>query len=302
MNLTPPPAPVPIRTSRRRPAAVGSARRTGRGRISLLRAVAVRSRVEFLQFYREPVQVVFGFAFPIVLFAIFATVFDDSWTMTDGTEVGLPSYYLAGMIAAAVMTSGFQSTAEIIATERDDRTLRRLSVSAMPRSAYLLGKIVLVLVNTAAQTAVLLAVARLLFDVPMPHAPLTFAWVLLLGTAAATAAGIAFASALPSGRAAIAAATPITVVLSFFSGSYIPMSELPTWLQNLGYVFPQAWIARGLRVSLLPEEFGEQIEIAPFGLEHLPALMLAALVLTAWLVVMLVLARTTFRWSPRDAG
>lgn len=281
-----------------RPAAPAPARRSP----GLVSAVAMRTRVELLQFYREPLQVFFGFAFPIVLFAIFATIFDQSWTMPDGTEVKTSTYYLAGMIAAAVMTSGFQSTAEIIATERDDRTLRRLVVSPMPRNAYLLGKVVLVLINTTLQTALLLVVARALFDVPMPHQVLTFAWVLLLGTAAATAAGVAFASALPSGRAAIAAATPITVVLSFFSGSYIPMSELPTWLQHLGYVFPQAWIARGLRVSLLPEQFGQEIEIAPFGLSDMPVLPLAALVLTAWLVVMLVLARTTFRWSPRDAG
>lgn len=281
-----------------RPAAPAHARRSP----GLVSAVAMRTRGEMLQFYREPLQVFFGFAFPIVLFAIFATIFDQSWTMPDGTEVKTSTYYLAGMIAAAVMTSGFQSTAEIIATERDDRTLRRLAVSPMPRSAYLLGKVVLVLINTTLQTALLLVVARALFDVPMPHQVLTFAWVLLLGTAAATAAGVAFASALPSGRAAIAAATPITVVLSFFSGSYIPMSELPTWLQHLGYVFPQAWIARGLRVSLLPEQFGQEIEIAPFGLSDMPVLPLAALVLTAWLVVMLVLARTTFRWSPRDAG
>lgn len=281
-----------------RPAAPARARRSP----GLVSAVAMRTRVELLQFYREPLQVFFGFAFPIVLFAIFAAIFDQSWTMPDGTEVKTSTYYLAGMIAAAVMTSGFQSTAEIIATERDDRTLRRLVVSPMPRNAYLLGKVVLVLINTTLQTALLLVVARALFDVPMPHQVLTFAWVLLLGTAAATAAGVAFASALPSGRAAIAAATPITVVLSFFSGSYIPMSELPTWLQHLGYVFPQAWIARGLRVSLLPEQFGQEIEIVPFGLSDMPVLPLAALVLTAWLVVMLVLARTTFRWSPRDAG
>lgn len=281
-----------------RPAAPARAHRSP----GLVSAVAMRTRVELLQFYREPLQVFFGFAFPIVLFAIFATIFDQSWTMPDGTEVKTSTYYLAGMIAAAVMTSGFQSTAEIIATERDDRTLRRLVVSPMPRNAYLLGKVVLVLINTTLQTALLLVVARALFDVPMPHQVLTFAWVLLLGTAAATAAGVAFASALPSGRAAIAAATPITVVLSFFSGSYIPMSELPTWLQHLGYVFPQAWIARGLRVSLLPEQFGQEIEIAPFGLSDMPVLPLAALVLTTWLVVMLVLARTTFRWSPRDAG
>lgn len=272
------------------------------GGSSLLRAVAVRSRVEFLQFYREPMQVFFGFAFPIVLFAIFATVFDSSWPLPDGSEAGLPTYYLAGMIAAAVMTSGFQSTAEIIATERDDRTLRRLSVSPMPRSAYLLGKIVLVVANTAVQTGVLLLVARFAFDVPMPHDPATFTWVLLLGTAATTAAGIGFASVLPNGRAAISAAAPITIVLSFFSGSYIPMSELPTWLQNLGYAFPQAWIARGLRSSLLPEEFDAAFEIAPFGLDDADPLVLAALVLAAWLVVMLVLARATFRWNPRDAG
>ena len=46
-----------------RPAAPAHARRSP----GLVSAVAMRTRVEMLQFYREPLQVFFGFAFPATI-------------------------------------------------------------------------------------------------------------------------------------------------------------------------------------------------------------------------------------------
>ncbi|QUL80855.1 ABC transporter permease [Brevibacterium sp. SMBL_HHYL_HB1] len=241
----------------------------------------------------------FGFAFPIVLFAMFATIFAGSFDAPEGAEATLEAYYLAGMIAAAVMTSGFQTTVEILASERDDGTMQRLAVSPMPGSAYLVGKVILVVMNTSLQTLLLLLVARTVFGVDMPNPVFVFAWVLVLGTAAATAAGVAFGSAMPNARSAIASATPITVVLSIFSGSYIPMTELPGWLQSAGYLFPQAWIARGLRHTVLPVEFTDAIEPQPFGVAAIGELPVVAVALSLWFVAMAALTWRAFRWFSR---
>jgi ABC-2 type transport system permease protein len=91
------------------------------------------------------------------------------------------------MIAAGFMLVSFQSLAIQIPIERDDGTLKRLEGTPIPRAAYFVGKIGLVLLTALLQVAVLLLVARLGFGVPIPTGPsrwVTFTWISVLGIAA----------------------------------------------------------------------------------------------------------------------
>ena len=67
-------------------------------------------------------------------------------------------YFAAGMIAAGIMLTSFQSLAIGIAIERDDGTLKRLRGTPMPPVAYFLGKIGLVLVTERRPVRLLLVV------------------------------------------------------------------------------------------------------------------------------------------------
>lgn len=148
------------------------------------------------------------------------------------------------------------------------------------------------------QCALILAVAVLLFDVTLPSDAaswLTFAWVFVLGLAASAVLGIAL-SALPrSGRSASAVVIPIVLILQFISGVYVLNFQLPDAVQNVANVFPLAWLARGMRSALLPQDMVvlEQGETWAHGA--------TLAVLLAWLIVGTVLARLTFRWIRRDA-
>lgn len=265
--------------------------------VTLWRASIARARVEFLQFYREPSTVFFGFAFPIVMYAIFASIFTDTIDLGNGQTVEISTIYLAGMIAFAALTSGFQNVGVHIAEEKSDLTLRRLSLSPMPRAAYLLGKIIMVVVNLALQVTVLLLVAKTSFDAQLPTDWLRFSWVLLLGAASCTALGVAFGSFISSARASNAAATAITNVLAFISGCYIPNPSLPEWMNTLGQVFPLAWLAKGLRSTMLPDSCATAVETAGEW-----QIGLVAIILAAWTVAGLIVAVRFFRWSPKGSG
>jgi len=259
----------------------------------------VRAGVELRQFWRERDAVVFVFAYPIVMLAIFATVFGGQDQGTDVAEIGFAQYFLPGMVATGVVLTSFQSLAISIAVERDDGTLRRLRATPLPASGYFGGKVLLTLATSVVQTALLLAVAALAYDVPMPTDAgrwATFAWVFVLGTATGTVCGVAFSSLPRSGRSASAVVTPVVLVLQFVSGVFFAFFALPAWMQTLASVFPLKWIAQGMRSVFLPEEM---VALEPGGSwQHVAT----AGVLVVWLIAGLVVGVRTFRWRRRDDG
>ncbi|MBT2500964.1 ABC transporter permease [Curtobacterium sp. ISL-83] len=261
---------------------------------------AHRIRYELRSYFRAPDAVFFTFLFPIVMLALFSVAFANAADIHAGPNVSVDyaNYYLPGLVATGILLSGTQSLGVDIAGERSDGTLKRLGGTPLPVLSYFIGKIGMVLVTTVLQTAILLAVASLLFGVPLPTEASrwgTFAGIMLLGIATASVLGIAI-SALPrEGRRATATIVPIVLVLQFISGVYLPFTQLPDWLQNVASAFPLRWMASGMRSVFLPDAFASA---EPGGTWHLG---LGALVLTAWLVLGTVVCLLTFRWNRKDA-
>lgn len=291
-----------------RPGPSGAARRPGlldpvtrhAAMPSVLRVALGRTRAELIGFFRERDAVIFIFAYPVIMLAIFATVFGQDGARV-GPEPGIPfaQYFLPGMIATGVLLSSFQNLAIAIAVERDEGGLKRLRGTPMPPAAYFLGKVGLVLVVSLVQVGLLLAVATGVFGVDLPTDAgrwWTFAWVFALGTAAGAVCGVAFSSLPRSGRSASAVVTPVVIVLQFISGVFFVYSDLPSWMQQVASVFPLKWMAQGMRSVFLPEQAAA---VEPTGgWEHGAT----AAVLLAYLLVGLVVGVRTFRWRRRDDG
>lgn len=274
---------------------------TATRRRSILGLGLWRARFEILQYFRSVDTLFFTFLFPVFMLALFSTIFGGNGDITGGPgvpELSAAQLYLPGMLAAGLLLSGFQNLAVDIAMERSDGTLKRLGGTPLSPVSYFVGKIAQVLATGALQAAILIAVAALVFEVPLPatvEAWGTFAWVFVLGLIASALLGIAV-SALPrSGRSATAVVIPIALVLQFTSGVYLFFWLLPEWLQNAASAFPLVWMARGMRSVFLPEEYAT---LEPGGEWNLAWV---AIALAAWLVIGLVASRVTFRWIRRDA-
>ena len=265
-----------------------------------IRLGARRIAYEVKAYFRQGDSVFFTFLFPLVFLTIFSVAFSDMNFGKDsaGNVITAADYYLPGMLAAGLLLSGLQNMSIDIAGEKSDGTLKRLGGSPLPVFSYFIGKIGQVLVTGILQAALLLLVARLAFGVPLPTDPekwLTFAWVFVLGVTTCAVLGIAL-SALPrSGKSATAVIIPITLILQFISGVYLPFSQLPDWLQNVASVFPLKWLAQGMRSVFLPDSFKAVEQGASW---NLPGVLIATAI---WLVVGLVLCRLTFRWIRKDS-
>ncbi|MEV6926206.1 ABC transporter permease [Dactylosporangium sp. NPDC051485] len=261
--------------------------------MNTLRLGLLRGGLEIKQFLRSRESVVFTLAFPLILLVVFGSVFGGE--IVPG--VTFTQYFAAGMIAAGLLSTGFQALAIQIPMEREKGILKRLRGTPMPRAAYFIGKVVMVLAIGLVETVLLVTVAALFFGVKLPSAPgrwLTFGWVALLGIAACTLCGIAFSSLARSGRSGPAVVTPVAIVLQFISGVFFQYSELPSWMRGIASVFPLKWMTQGMRSVFLPDSF------APQETAHAWQHGTIALVLGGWIALALVLCLLTFRWTDRD--
>lgn len=258
----------------------------------LLRTGSARIVLELRGVSRQRDALLFNLAFPVVFLFVFGSVFDGD--VAPG--VSFTQYFTAGMAASGILLVSFQALAISIATERENGTLKRLEGTPMPRGAYFVGKVGLVVVTGTAQLVVLLLCARTFFGVPLPPdagAWGTLAWVSVLGAACGTLLGIAYSSVPASDRSATAVVSPVVLILQFVSGVFFVYSSLPGWMQDVAAVFPLKWMAQGFRSALLPDSLAAAEVGGSWQLGT------TALVLLAWTVIGAVLCLTTFRWRRR---
>jgi ABC-2 type transport system permease protein len=253
-----------------------------------------RASVELKTFFRVREVVVFTFSLPIIMLVILGSVFSEE---ISGTGITVSQLFAAGIVAGGVASTSFVNLGIGIATDRDDGTLKRLRGTPMPVLSYFLGKVLLVLVVSLVEVALLLGAGYLFFDLTVPTGLerwLTFGWVFLLGVTACSLLGVAAAAVVGSARGAVAFTNVALLVLQFASGVYVvPVSHLPEPLVQFGSLFPLKWMAQGFRSVFLPD--------AAVGLELAGAWEHArvALVLVAWCIGGLMLCLMTFRWRGR---
>jgi ABC-2 type transport system permease protein len=250
-----------------------------------------RTVVEMKNLLRNRQNFGFTVLFPVMMLLLFASIFTGT---IDGTTVEVSQVYVAGIVGSSLMSTAFVSLAIGISIERDAGLLKRLAGTPMPKAAYFIGKIGMVLVVSVLQTVLMLAIGVALFDVSMPRtfdAWFTFAWVFLLGVTASTLLGISAGGLISDAKAAPAVMNLPFVALQFISGVWITVDQLPSWLVKVSQVLPLHWICRGMRSVFLPDSFKI---VEPGGTWQLGT---AAIVLSLWCVVGFVVAVRSFRWT-----
>ena len=259
---------------------------------SVLSVGIARAGYELKLFFRRKEAVFFTFLFPVMFLFLFGLLFGSG--KIDGTNIRYAQVLVAGIMASGLMSVTFGNLAIGITTERDEGTLKRLAGTPMPKAAYFVGKIAMVLVCVIAEIALLMLVGLVFFGLKLPTDParwLTFAWVLVLGTIACTLLGIAFSSVPRSAKSAAAVVNLPFVALQFISGVYVSYADLSPAVRVVASVFPLKWIAQGFRSVFLPDSF---LRTEPGGSWQHGQM---ALVLVGWSIFSAFLCARTFRWS-----
>ena len=253
--------------------------------MSALRLTAVQLRYVNKAFWRNPASAFFTFAFPLMFLVIFTALLGHFTVRIGARTVDTSTYYVASMACFAVITACFNNLAIVISIQRQEGILKRTNGTPLPRGSFLGARIL-----HAILVSVLLVVITAAFGAVFYHASipaglslLRFILMVLVGSAAFCALGLAATAIIPNADAAPAIVNAIILPLEFLSGIFIAFGDnTPSWILWVARVFPIRHFAVGMQAGFLG---------TPFSWTDL-------LIVAAWGLGGLLLALRFFSWMP----
>jgi ABC-2 type transport system permease protein len=203
------------------------------------------TRFELLRTFRNARFLIFSLGFPLILYYAIAGP-NSNVTNFQNTGVGLPLYYMVGLISFGTMAAMISSGARI-ANERTTGWTRQLRITPLSVRAYFRAKVITAYAM-AVVTIILLYGSGLSLGVGMPASKwLTMTGLLLIGLAPFAALGILLGHLLTVD--AMGPATGgLTSLLALVSGTWFPISS--GIVHDLAQFLPSFWLVQASRVAV----------------------------------------------------
>ena len=233
-------------------------------------------------FWRSREAAVFIFIFPLLLYALLASVYSDDIDGVPSVDV-----LLAGLFGYGAATTAFGGLAIILVVRRESGLLKRLRSTPLPPATYLAAVLVSTLVTFALEAVALVLLGVLAFDASLPANRLGFAGTIVVGVACFAGMGLGAAALIRSAEGVSAVVNVIVLPMAFLSGSFGPTENLPAFLEVVANVLPLTYfldIVNGVYLD------GESLFADPAALG----------VLAAWGVAGISIALRRFGWMPRE--
>jgi ABC-2 type transport system permease protein len=230
--------------------------------------------VEAKLFAREPVAVVFAFAFPLVVLLVLAGVFRGPDTVLGGFTG--TDYYLPGYLAVVIASVGLIGLPVHLASLRERGVLRRLRASSVPVASLFGSQTVVHLAMAVLGGVVLLLAAGLVYDVRAPSSVGGVAAGFLVGALGFVALGLLLGTLAPTARAAQALGLVLFFPVLLLSGAGPPRTVMTDAMRRLSDVLPLTSVVTAIREPWLGTGSNTPELLA------LAALAVVAAGLTAW--------------------
>ena len=240
-------------------------------------------RAEQKLFWRSRELAFFTFLLPILFFLLLGSAYgDEEINGVDGYQ-----YLLAGMIGYGAASTTFAGLALLLVIRRESGVLKRLRATPLPPGTYVSAVLASIILIFFVEAAILIAIGRFGFDVPLAGSVFSLVVVLLIGAASFAALGIGLTALIKSAEGSSAVVNALYLPLSFISGAFFSEDTFPGVLQALAAILPLSHLIELTRdVMVFDKEVWENLGNVA--------------VILAWGVVGLVFALRGFRWEPRE--
>jgi ABC-2 type transport system permease protein len=224
--------------------------------IGLLRKVAW---VEFKLFLREPINVVFTMALPLLMFYVLAGVFGNEPETEEQVfrGVGGIDYYTPAYVGLVIASLGVIGLPVHVASYREAGVLRRFYASSLPVWIMAAAQGIVMLILSLAGTVLVLGAAFVSYDVHAPESIPLMIGGFLLSVMVFASVGFLLGALLPTARAAQGAGIALFFLMLMLAGAGPPPEVMPDSLAALGKATPlqhivvllqDAWLGYGWNV------------------------------------------------------
>ena len=256
-----------------------------------IRLTAHQFSADFLCFRRNIQSVFFTLLLPVLFLVVFGSIFRNATVHVPGGTMKESAYYVPAIIAYGIISAAYGNLALAVVRNREAGIYKRRRVTPLPASAIIASRALVAVLTALAITAVLLLIGRGAYGatIPVRTAPV---FIVNVVVGAVVFCGLGFAAASLIGS--VDAVQPFVLLtmlpLSFISGVFVAASELPSWLADIGKVFPVQPLAAALLAAYNPHTTGSGMEWGDLA------------VLAAWGIAGLIFASLRFRWLPHGDG
>lgn len=228
--------------------------------------------------------VVFPLIF-VLVFAMFDLQLAPGGTLGVGSASGLDyfDFVLPGLLAMGLMNFTMVGIAGSVARYRELRILRRITVTPLSPTAFIVAVVLARLVLAVAQVLLMLGVGVAL-GADLRGSPLVLVALATLGNLTFLSLGFAVAGRTASVDAANNLAGLATAPLMFLSGMFFPIESLPSAVQRVAELLPITPLIEAMRAVAL-----DGATLDGLGSE--------LAVLALWVPISLLVARLSFRFS-----
>jgi ABC-2 type transport system permease protein len=240
-------------------------------------------RAEQKLFWRTRELAFFTFLLPILFFLLLGSAYgDDEINGVSGYQ-----YLLAGMIGYGAASTTFAGLALLLVIRRESGVLKRLRATPLSPATYVAAVLTSIILIFLVEAAILVALGRFAFDVPIAGSVFSLVVVLLVGAAAFAALGMGLTALIRSAEGSSAVVNALYLPLSFISGAFFSEDTFPEVLQVLAAILPLSHLISLTRDVMV---FDDTVW------DHLDNVA----VIVAWGAAGLVVAIRGFRWEPRE--
>ena len=233
-------------------------------------------------FWRSREAAVFIFIFPLLLYALLASVYSDDIDGVPSADV-----LVAGLFGYGAASTAFGGLAIILVTRREAGVLKRLRSTPLPPGIYITAVLVSTLAVFALQALALLGLGRAFFGASSPANVLGFAGAVVLGVACFAGMGVGAAALIRSAEGVSAVVNVVVLPMAFLSGSFGPTENLPAVLDAVADVLPLTYFLDLVNGVYLE---GDSLFADPAALG----------VVAAWGIAGVAVALRRFSWIPRE--
>jgi ABC-2 type transport system permease protein len=223
----------------------------------------------------------FSFLFPVMLFLVFGSIYGNPGNPSQAVGQNTASYYLPGLTDAFIMTNGVIGLTDVDFELKRRGVLRRLFATPLTKPEWLLGNVLSQTVLALALAVVMLTLGAALYSVNVLVNAYSVA-MLFLGVLLFSGVGMSLAGLVKDSETASGLGSIIAFPMMLLSGTFWPISSMPSALQTVAQALPLTYFADGLRNSMVSANFSaaftDTIVVAIFA----AVLMLLSVRFTQW--------------------
>jgi ABC-2 type transport system permease protein len=193
------------------------------------------------------------------------------------------SYLVPSILGMSLMQLGIFSAIPLVA-DREKHILKRLQATPLRRWQLVGSNVLMRLLISVIQTAIIVGVGAGVFDVQISGNWLLIGLLVVLGSMTFIALGYVIASFAKTEESANGMTSVVQFPLMFLSGTFFPIDSMPDALRTVARAMPLTYLGDALRQVMVGG--------TPFS-----PLWICFVVLVGWLVVCFGVAARFFRWQ-----